>query len=173
MKWALIAGAVLVGLIALMAIVGAALPKTHVVSRSAQFQAQPAFIWAAITNVEAYPEWRAGVTKVEVLPHQPEKRWREVGSQGAITFEVAESTSPHHWVTRIADPKLPFGGSWTYQIAPSGAGSTLTITENGEVYNVFFRFLSRFVFGYTSSMDAWLNSLAKKSGEKITITSKS
>ena len=173
MKWALIAGAVLVGLIALMAIIGAALPKGHVVSRSATFQAQPAFIWAAMTNVEAYPEWRAGVTKVEVLPHQTEKRWREISSQGVITFEVAESTPPHRFVTRIADPKLPFGGTWTYQITPSGAGNTLTITENGEVYNVFFRFFSRFVFGYTSSIDAWLNSLAKKSGEKITITSKS
>ena len=138
MKWTLIAIAVFAGLIALMAMMGAALPKAHVVSRSAQFQARPDLIWEAITNVEAYPEWRAGVTKVEVLPDHPKKRWREVTSHGAITFEIAESAPPHHLVTRIADPTLPFGGSWTYQIAPASAGSTLTITENGEVYNVLF-----------------------------------
>ncbi len=165
MKLALIAGAILSGLMALMAIGGALLPKKHVVSRSAEFKLPPGSIWAAITNVESYPEWRTGVTKVEIVQHEPKKRWREKSSQGEILFELAEAAPPNHLVTRIADPKLPFGGTWTYEIAPSGTGSRLTITENGEVYNVFFRFLSRFVFGYASSIDAWMKSLAKKSGD--------
>jgi hypothetical protein len=66
-------------------------------------------------------------------------------------------------VTRIADPHLPFGGTWTYEVAPAvGGGSTLTITENGEVYNLVFRFISRFVMGYTATIDRYLEALRKK-----------
>lgn len=171
MKWLLLTGAVFVGLVLLVALVGACLPKGHVASRSAEFKSQPAAIWAVITNMAAFAEWRAGVTKAEILPDSKGKRWREEGSQGAIAFEIVEATPPGRLVTRIADPKLPFGGTWTYHIEPSGAGSKVTITENGEVYNVFFRFFSRFVFGYTSSMDTYLNSLGKKLGDSITIRS--
>jgi hypothetical protein len=103
------------------------------------------------------------------MPNQPAKTWREEGSHGPITFAVVEAAPPWRLVTRIADPKLPFGGTWTYEITSTNTGSILTITENGEVYNVFFRFLSRFAFGYTSSMDAFLNSLGTKLGDKITI----
>ena len=38
-------------------------------------------------------------------------------------------------------------------------GSDLTITEDGEVYNVIFRFMSRFVFGHHATMDAFLKNL--------------
>jgi hypothetical protein len=68
-------------------------------------------------------------------------------------------------VVRIADPKLPFGGTWTYEIAPIPKGSSLRIREDGEVYNPLFRFLSRFVFGHSATIDAYLKSLAKKFGE--------
>ena len=66
---------------------------------------------------------------------------------------------PSLLVARIADPKLPFGGTWTYRIAPAAGGSDLTITEDGEVYNVFFRFMSRFVFGHHATMDGFIKHL--------------
>jgi hypothetical protein len=69
-------------------------------------------------------------------------------------------------VTRIADPKLPFGGTWTFEIAPDSDGATLRITERGYVTNPFFRFMSRFVFSQTSTMETYLKSLAKKFGEE-------
>ena len=165
MKWLLLTGAVLVGLILLVALVGACLPKRHVARRSAEFKSPPAATWPVITNIAAFAQWRDGVTKVEILPDSKGKRWREEGSQGAMTFEIVEATPPGRWVTRIADPKLPFGGTWTYHLEPSGTGSKVTITEDGEVYNVFFRFLSRFFFGYTSTIDTYLNSLGKKLGD--------
>ncbi len=45
-------------------------------------------------------------------------------------------------------------------------GSLVTITEDGEVYNPLFRFLSRYVFGYAATMDSFLARLAKSLGEK-------
>jgi len=74
----------------------------------------------------------------------------------AITFEVIESIAEQKLVTRIADKNLPFGGTWTYEIAPDNRGTTLTITEHGEVYNPVFRFISRSVIGHTAQIDQYL-----------------
>ena len=80
-----------------------------------------------------------------------------------MTYEVGQADPPRKLVTRIADPHLPFGGTWTYEIvAGAESGSTLTITENGEVYNPFFRFISRYVMGYTATMDRYLQALQTK-----------
>jgi len=51
--------------------------------------------------------------------------------------------------------------------AENGA-TRLTITEDGEVSNVFFRFMSRFVFGHTATLDSYLAALTKQLGEPST-----
>ena len=68
---------------------------------------------------------------------------------------------------RIADKDLPFGGSWDYTISPNAKGSTVTITENGEVYNPIFRVVSRFMSN-TATIDAYLSALAAKLGDTYT-----
>ncbi len=73
-----------------------------------------------------------------------------------ITLAVERSEAPRLLVLRIADPDLPFGGTWTYEISPAAHGSTLTITEDGAIYNLLFRVMARFVFGYESTMAAYL-----------------
>ncbi|MGH9420710.1 MAG: hypothetical protein ACRD3J_12105, partial [Thermoanaerobaculia bacterium] len=72
---------------------------------------------------------------------------------------------PSHFVTVITDKGIPFGGSWDYRILPDGTGSRITITENGEVYNPIFRFVSRFVIGHTATLDKYLSALAAKVGD--------
>ncbi len=124
-------------------------------------------MWAAITAVDDFPHWRSGVAAV--TPVEAEgggRRWREhesarPGDRG-ITYEVVEATPPRRLVTRIADAGLPFGGRWEYEITPEAGGSRLTITEHGEVYNPLFRFMSRFVFGHTATIDKYLAALERK-----------
>jgi len=57
---------------------------------------------------------------------------------------------------------IPFGGTWTYDITPSGSGTQLRITERGEVYNPIFRVASRFVFRHTATMEEFLRNLEEK-----------
>ena len=83
----------------------------------------------------------------------------------AITYERVESVPPRRMVTRI-DPGLPFGGTWTYHLVPEAEGTALTITEDGEVYNPVFRFVSRFVMGHTATIDTYLKYLKIKLGER-------
>jgi hypothetical protein len=74
-------------------------------------------------------------------------------------LRVERDEPPSLVVTRIVGETLPFGGTWTYRIVPAPGGSDLTITEDGEVYNPIFRFMSRFVFGHFATIDAFLAGL--------------
>ena len=160
LKWLGI-GVLLLGLaVGVVALIGFSLPQEHVATRSATFNKPVAEVWNAITDVEAFPRWRSGVSRVEVLAREP-RRWREHGSDEAITFQIVESQPPVRLVSEIADTGLPFGGRWIYELKSTGAGTELTITERGEVYNPVFRFVSRFVMGHTASIDAYLGDLAK------------
>jgi uncharacterized protein YndB with AHSA1/START domain len=159
LKVLVIAVVALVVLAAIVAVIGYSLPEGHLVSREATFASPPATVFTALQNVERYPDWRSDVRSVEVVTRTPALRWREDGGNGTITFEIQEARPSERIVTRIADPSLPFGGTWTYVLAPAGAGTRLTITENGQVYNPLFRFMSRFVFGHAATLEKFLADL--------------
>jgi len=167
MKIVLWAFLVLLSLVILVTVIGWLLPRDHVATRIGRYGQPPETIWKAITDVDAMPSWREGLKSVVHLPDRNGlPAHLEITSDGKIPFETVEMTPPQKLVTRIADPKLPFGGTWTFEIAPVADGATLRITERGYVTNPFFRFMSRFVFSQTSTMETYLKSLAKKFGEE-------
>lgn len=171
MKWIIIVVAVIATLVVIVVAVGFALPEKHTAARVARYRASPEQVWATITDISAFPAWRRDVKSVEPLPAVDGlPSWRELGSDGAITYRVVTATppspaAPGRLVTRIADKSLPFGGEWEYEVSTDGAGSRLTITERGEVYNPVYRFVSRFVMGHTATIDAYLRNLRAKLGE--------
>ena len=156
----LIALSIVAAVAAVIAGVGATLPREHTASGQVTLPAAPDRVFAVISDVRRYPDWRSNVSRVEVLSDLP-LRWREYDGSDAITFEVVQSAPPLAWRVRIADPSLPFGGTWTYAIVPEGTGTRLEIIENGEVYNPVFRFLSRFVIGHRTTIDACLDDLGR------------
>lgn len=163
MKIALIILGALAAIVIIVAAVGFALPVKHTAVREARYRRSPAEVFAVITDAKEFPGWRPSVKKVEILP-APEgrRRFRETGSDGSILYEVEETAPNTRLVTRIADPSLPFGGTWTYELTPDGGSTILRITEDGEVYNPIFRFVSRFVMGHTATIDRYLLDLAKR-----------
>lgn len=166
MKWIFIVAGSLAAIVAIVAIVGAALPRDHVAAMSARIPAPPESVWAALTTPAEFPAWRGDVQRVELLPATATgPSWREHGSNGAITYVIDAADPPHRLVSRIADAGLPFGGVWEYALQPDGnAASRITITERGSVYNPIFRFVSRFVMGHTRTIDTYLRALAKRFG---------
>ncbi|MBI4410578.1 MAG: hypothetical protein HY561_12770, partial [Gemmatimonadetes bacterium] len=78
-----------------------------------------------------------------------------------------ESQPPKRRVVRIADVSQGFGGRWIYELAASRTGTTLTITEEGEVYNPIFRFMSRFIFGQYRTLEQYARDLGKSFGEDV------
>lgn len=166
MKWIAIVVVVilcLAAIVAVAALVGSRLPRTHVASRERTLPVPPEAVWAAITGIDAFPSWRQDVKRIERLPDRNGKpSWIEHTRAGKITLVADRMDAPRTLVLRIADPDLPFGGAWTYGISPAPGGSRLTIVENGEVYNPLFRFMARFVFGYESTIGSYMTFLEKR-----------
>jgi uncharacterized protein YndB with AHSA1/START domain len=151
--------------VAAIAVVGLLLPRAHVETRSAVVSAPPERVFAAISDVDGYRRWRRSLAAVEIRPPVAGRpQWVEVSGGDRLPLEMIESEAPRRVVTRIADPGLPFGGTWTFELTPDGAGTRVTITEHGEVRNPIFRALARFVFGYGATMEVWLDELAAHLG---------
>jgi uncharacterized protein YndB with AHSA1/START domain len=165
LKWSLFVIVALVSLVGIMAAIGATMPKGHRAARTVLLRAAPAQVFALISDFVRAPEWRSDVTRVELLADENGKQmFRETGKQGAILYRVETREAPSRLVTRIADSALPFGGTWTFELTPKDGGTALTITEDGEVYNPIFRFMSKVFFSQTATMDAYLSALEKKLG---------
>ena len=156
-------------LIGLMAAIGAMLPRRHSATRMARFRASPEALYAVLAGP---PDWRTGVKSFGVLPDEDgRRRWWEEDTHGQkITYELVEEKPPARMATRIAGRGLPFGGTWTFDITGApGGGSDLRIHEDGEIYNVIFRFMARFFFGYTGSIEGYLRDLGAKFGQDVEI----
>lgn len=160
--------AIVVLLAAIAAIVGSRLPKDHTASRSILLHQSPRQIYDVIRDFDSAPAWRADVKRIEVQ-NQPggKLHFREESTHGTVNYEVAEDVPAQRLVTRILDTDLGYSGKWTYEFIPEGEGTRVRITEEGEVSNVLFRFMSRYVFGHTATLDSYLTSLAKRFGEDV------
>jgi hypothetical protein len=162
MKWVFLTIAVLVLVAGVMALVGAALPLRHHAARDASFSVSPEALYAVIAGP---PGWRAGVKRFGVLPPKDGRRqfWEEDSHARRITYEVTEEVPPKRLVVRMTDTKLPFGGIWSYDISPATqGGSMLRISEDGEIYNVIFRFMAHYIFGYSTTIENYIRDLQKK-----------
>jgi hypothetical protein len=160
-------GAILL-LVACVVAIGALLPKHHVVSRSATYRATAEKLYALIAGPQ---NWRPEVLREEsVLDAGNRHLVRETTRNGkTVTYELLAASPPTSLQRRIASENLPYSGAWTFALQPQDGATIVRITEEGDVYNPVFRFVSRFVIGHTGGLDAYLRALGKTTGEDVRI----
>jgi uncharacterized protein YndB with AHSA1/START domain len=149
--------------------VGWLAPRHHRARSMLTLRAAPADVWQAITDWRRYPEWLPSVRTVTEL-RAPDGRvgFTEQTRFGSLPLLVEQQEPGRRFVTSVADERLPFGGTWTWELEPApGQGTRLSITEDGYIKAPIFRALSRYVFGYHKTMDQFLVALARKFGEAI------
>lgn len=167
MQWTALIALVITAGIGAMAIAGARLPREHRASRAVLVHSQPAEVWAILTNFPALPRWMPGVSSVTaVASPNGNARWAMATAEGTMTLEVQQLEAPRRFVTRIVDEGLPFGGTWTYELAPESGGTRVTVTEDGWIGNPIYRFFAHYVFGLTRTLDGALAGLSKQLGER-------
>jgi hypothetical protein len=166
MKILLIVASFIVLLVVCVLVIGWLLPKAHVASRAASYHATPERLFALIAGPQ---NWRPDVARYEVVnDHSGHDLVRETTRQGeTITYEILDRNPLESMKRRIATENLPYSGTWTYSLQPDGATTIVRITENGQVYNPVFRFVSTFIIGHTSTMDAYLRGLGKAVGQEV------
>ena len=154
MKFLLIAVAILVISIIAIVAIGAMLPQRHTATRTAALNATPEQVFALISGSQ---DWRTDLKSYSFFEENGRRMVREIDKHGqTINYEIVQSQPPTLLKRTIADKQLPFGGSWTWSIQPRSEGCSLTITEDGEVYNPVFRFVSKFLMGHTRTIDNYL-----------------
>ena len=138
---------------------GSGLPREHRAQIAVILPARRATVWAALTDYAAMPQWWPAVKSVrfERRPDGTELTWNMDGHGGEIPFRTAEARTGEKLVRAIATNDLPFGGSWTYELADAGPDATrLTLTEDGFINPPVFRAVARWVLGLDSTMKDFL-----------------
>lgn len=168
MKVLWIVAGCIVFLIVAVVVIGLLLPKSHVASRAAAYRATAERLFTLIAGPQ---NWRPDVLRYEVVPDQAGRELvQETTRNGeTVTYELLDRKPPQSILRRIVTENLPYSGTWAYSLQPNGAETVVRITENGEVYNPVFRFVSHFIVGHTSTMDAYLLALGKATGEEVQI----
>ena len=168
MKLILIIVIALIALIGILFLIGALLPRTHRASSRISLQKPPAEVWTVVRDPGALQgTWK----ELKSSRRLPDTSGKEIWEQNAGGFPmriiIEESTPPTRLVTRIDAPAdAAFGGTWTYELEPSGGGTRITVTENGYVSNPLFRVMMQ-ALGVHRTADGYLRALGAKLGEAV------
>ena len=144
MIWILYVIAGLIGLVALLNLVGLVLPRDHIAARRAFFAKPPDSVWDAMVKLSD-----------------------EVAARDKLPIELERDERPRLRVGRIIDDKLPFGGRWYYELEPVDAGARLTITEAGFVKVPMFRIFTTLAPNATKTK--FLRELGAKLAVPVTV----
>ncbi|AYB33555.1 LIC10604 family protein [Chryseolinea soli] len=158
MKWIIIILFAIVVVVAIIFLIGYFMPIKHQATVRQTFNAvAPLQLWQVITTPKDYAQWRRDLKNLEVID---DLHWKETSEHGdVIAYEGQVIKETEVFMTKIATKGLPFGGTWTFTLKAVDGGTELTITENGEVYNPLFRFMSKFVFGHDATLKTYLKNL--------------
>jgi uncharacterized protein YndB with AHSA1/START domain len=145
MKILLLVLCVLAGLVLLaglgLYLIGRAQPERHTASITFTVPKPRAAVWAALTDYAAMPRWWPAVKSVRLETRAGGEviTWNTDASGQVIGFRTAEEKAPARLVREIVGENLPFGGTWTYELAEAGGATRVTLTEDGFVKPPFFR----------------------------------
>jgi hypothetical protein len=155
-----------VALIAML-ILGGLQPRAHTASVASVVSAPQAVVWQRIEDVAQQPTWRTGLNAVQTLPAQNGHNcWMEIQKYGKMPLCEVLTAAPTTRIVAIADPKLPFGGTWTYELTPVDAMSTrVSITENGTTGPLLWRFAGHYIFHEDTMIKQYMADLQKSVGK--------
>ena len=162
------------GLIVFIALVligvGTSLPVHHRSTCSVDIAMPADQIWKMVYDV-GNSTWRSNVARVD-FPKPGAAvgdTWVEVDRYGnSVEYQRVSAERDRRLVVQVVG-QSSFGGQWTYQFSPQPHGTRISIVEDGEIYNPIFRFVSRFVTGYSATMRTYLTDLVKHFGQSPSV----
>ena len=159
----------LLALVAVVLAIGFALPRTHRATSRIALTNSPEEVWPAVRNLNALlGSWKDLQEAARLADQGGKEVWQQKAGGFELKLIIEESTPPTRLVTRIdAAADAAFGGTWTYQLAPEGTGTRVTVTEDGYVSNPIFRVMMK-VMGAHRTLDGFLTGLGKKFRQEVT-----
>ncbi len=160
MKWIIIIVVLLVIFIGIVYLMGSLMPVKHQSFVESRLSTTPEQLWKILTNPGEYKNWRRGIKELKVTD---DNHWSELNTHGDTINYRADWVDPNKkLMTVITNNNLPYGGHWEFAITKQDDGCLLRITENGEVYNPVFRFMSKYIFGHDATLKGYMTDLQAK-----------
>jgi len=163
--------------------IGTSIPIWHSAKCGAEIAAPADALFRAIADDGSSASWRPELRTVTLLSGSgPTAVWQESLKNGQELRLHTVTYEEHMQFQRRAkilvrvipfDPRLGFDGTWAFFVTGSqktGAPTRVAINEQGHIYNPLYRFLTRYVFGYTSSIRTYITELGAKFDQTPTIT---
>lgn len=156
----------LAALIALLWLIGSRLPRSHHATSRIRLTQPPEAVWPVVRSLETVSGWWPEVKRSVRLADQAGlQRYQHTLDNFAMILLVTEDQPPQLLRTTIdSPPGAPFGGSWIYDLTPSGTGTVIQVTEEGWIDNPFFRLMAG-IMGFHRTLDSYLTALAKHMGD--------
>ena len=151
--------------------VGLGMPRDHVVSSRINLTASPDSVFTVLRAFGDYPNWdRDFSSSVRGKSSSGREVWIQETTGMTMAIEVRESRAPSRLVTEVVtDEKSLWGGVWTYEVKSTGAGTEVTITENGWITSPPLRVLMK-LMGTHRTADRVLKNLGARFDELVTPT---
>ncbi len=168
MKTALLIFAALAGLLVLaglvLYLVGRSLPERHTARVSVVLSAPRAKVWAIITDYANLPAWWPAVKaiRLETRPDGEVWTWNKDAHGQEIAFRTKEEQAPARLVREIRGDDLPFGGTWTFELAEEAGQTRLIIIEDGFIRPPLFRVIAQYFIGLDKTLKDFTANLAKR-----------
>lgn len=158
---------VLGAVVGLAAIIGARMPREHVVASEIVLPATPDTVWSVIRRPEiligTWPELTRSSRRPDALGREV---WEQEVDGFAMRFLVTEPGPRWLVSTILPEEDAVFGGQWEYQAITVREGTKVRVTETGWVGNPLFRVMMA-VMGPHRSIDGYLTGLGKHFGQEV------
>lgn len=153
----------IVGIVAVLFIIGLILPEGRKVTRQIHYNATPETVYNIITNNEDY-SYRSDLEKIVVIEKKDDfETWREISKSGnVLTFKTTRKTPFSRYEFDIVSEGR-FTGHWIGELEETKTGGTLfTSTEIIKIKNPFLKTLSYLFFDIGKYMEIYQNDLEAK-----------
>ena len=147
---------------------GFLMPREHEAQTERLIQAPPARVWALVSGMDGMTSWLSGTASVVRMPDENgHAMWKVADrSGGTLVYVTRREEAPTTVVREVRDPAGNFGGTWTITLAPEGGATRVSIVENGWIAAAPFRPVQRFIIGYDSAMNTYLDDLSRAAGSR-------
>lgn len=148
---------------------GRGLPREHTARSTVTLVATPDTVFQVIRNIGATSTWWSDMKSSRRLASARGETWEEnMGRDGVMTVRISRVVPGRSMVHTIVEEEgQGWGGTWTYQVEPTGAGTQVTIVEEGYVDSPYLRILGK-LRGKYRMLDSYLTSLGAHFGEPVT-----
>lgn len=147
---------------------GSSLPREHVATSRIELAQPIDQVWEVVRNPAALRGTWDDLTSAEQVPDPSGREtWVQMVDGFELRLQISEAQPPRRMVTTVmAGDDAPFGGTWTYVLAPSQSGTQVTITEAGWIRSPLYRAMGR-MFGLHGSIEGYLRALGTHFSEPV------